>query len=137
MPDRSRLHELIDTLPEEAVALAQGSLEQLQAWPPREPPQVRAMREANMERMRQSMRRRTGGGGGAGGSYRMGPGGRIEYGSQSHSHGEGDAPSRTADPQGLIGSWPLPFQDADLWAECQDFESNISAASEEDTRGGN
>jgi len=35
------------------------------------------------------------------------------------------------------GSWPLPFQDADLLAERQDFESNISAASEEDTRGGN
>jgi len=43
-----------------------------------------------MERMRQSMRPGTAGGGGGGASYRMGPGGRIEYGQQSHSHWEGD-----------------------------------------------
>jgi hypothetical protein len=51
----------------------------------------------------------------------------------------GGAQDRPEQPiQGaLIGSWPLPFQDADLLAERQDFESNISAASEEDTRGGN
>jgi hypothetical protein len=36
-----------------------------------------------------------------------------------------------------LGSWSLPFQDDDLLAEREDFESNISTASEEDTRGGN
>jgi hypothetical protein len=31
-----------------------------------------------------------GGGGGGGGSYRLGRGGTLEYGHQSHSHWEGD-----------------------------------------------
>jgi hypothetical protein len=39
--------------------------------------------------MLRSMRPGTVGGGG-GGSYRMGPGGRIEYGHQSHGHWEDD-----------------------------------------------
>jgi hypothetical protein len=51
-----------------------------QTWPPQESPQARAIREASLERMRQSMRPGTIGGGGGGGSYRFGPGGRIEYG---------------------------------------------------------
>jgi len=36
-----------------------------------------------------------------------------------------------------LGSWPLPFQDDDLLTEREDFESNISPASEEDKHGGN
>jgi hypothetical protein len=91
MLDRSRLHELIDTLPEAAIALAQGSLEHLQTWPPQEPPQAREFREHQLERMRGLIRPGTGGGGGGGGSYRMGPGGRREYGHQSYSYWEDDA----------------------------------------------
>jgi hypothetical protein len=91
MPDRSRLHELVDTLPEATIALAQGSLEQLHTWPPQEPPQVRELREQQLERMRGSIRPGTRDGGSGGGSYRMGPGGRCEYGHQSHSYWEGGA----------------------------------------------
>jgi hypothetical protein len=87
MLDRARLHELVDNLPEAAITLAQGALEHMQTWPPSEPPQVRAIKEARLERMRQSMR--PGAFGGA--HYRMGPGGRVEYGHQSHSHWESDA----------------------------------------------
>jgi hypothetical protein len=87
MPDRSRLHELVDTLPEAALALIQGALEHFQTWPPKEPRQVRAIREANRKRMPQSLRPGTGGGGGG---YHLGPGGRVEYGHQSHSHWEDD-----------------------------------------------
>ena len=76
MPDRSRLHELVDTLSEATLALAQGSLEHLQTWPPQEPPQAREFREQQLERMRGSIRPGTVGGGGGGGSYQMGPGGR-------------------------------------------------------------
>jgi hypothetical protein len=91
MSARSRLHDLVDTLPDATLNLAQGALEHFQNWPPRESPQVRALRDASMERMEQSMRPGTGGGGGGGGIYRFGPGGRIEYGHQSHSHWEDDA----------------------------------------------
>jgi len=90
MPDRSRLHELVDALPDAAIALAQGSLEHLQNWPPQEPPQAREIREEHLERLRRSIRPGTGGSGGGGGGYRVGPGGRLEYGQQSHSHWEGD-----------------------------------------------
>jgi hypothetical protein len=90
MPDRSRLHELVDTLPEAALNVIQGALEHFQTWPPQEPRQVRAIREANRKRMQQSLRPGTGGGGGGGG-YQVGPGGRVEYGHQSHSHWEDDA----------------------------------------------
>jgi len=91
MPNRSRLHELVDRLPEAALAGAQGALEHYQTWPPQRPAQLDAIRNANVDRMRQSMRPGTGGGGGGGGSYRMGPGGRIEYGAQSHNYWEDDA----------------------------------------------
>ena len=91
MPDPSRLHELVDTLPDAAIAVAQDGLEHFQTWPPSEPPQVRTIREAHRQRMRESMRHVTVAGGGGGGSYRMGPGGRIEYGHQSNGHWEGDA----------------------------------------------
>ena len=91
MPDRSRLHELVDTLPVAALAVAQGSLEHLQVWPPQPPAQWRAMRDSDLERMRGATRPGTIGGGGGGGHYRMGPGGRIEYGAHSHSHWEDDA----------------------------------------------
>jgi hypothetical protein len=83
MSDRSRLHELVDTLPDATLNFAHGALEHYQAWPP----QVRPF-DRRTYRMRQSMRPSTTGGGG---SYRMGPGGRVEYGHQSHSHWEDDA----------------------------------------------
>ena len=44
-----------------------------------------------MERMRQSMRPGAMGGGVGGAHYRMEPGGRVEYGHQSHSHWESNA----------------------------------------------
>src|SRR5258708_24026469 len=91
MPDRSRLHELVDTLPDATLALAQGSLEHLQTWPPQGPPQAREFREQQLERMRGSVRPGPGGGGGGGGSYQMGPGGRREDGHQACSYWEGDA----------------------------------------------
>jgi hypothetical protein len=91
MSDRSQLHKLVDGLPEAALAVAQGALEHFQSWPPQEPEQLRAMRQAGTDRMRRSMRPGTGGAGGGGGSYRMGPSGRIEYGHHSHSHWEDDA----------------------------------------------
>ena len=90
MPNRSRLHELVDTLPEAALNVAQGALENWQTWPPQEPPQARAAREARLQKMRRGIRPGTGGGGGGGGSHNLGPGGRIEYGHQSHSHWDGD-----------------------------------------------
>src|SRR4051812_15281330 len=88
MPDRSRFHELVDSLPEGALAVAQGALEHMQTWPSQELPQLRAIREANAERARQAMRPGTIGGWGGGGSRRMGPGGGIEYGRRSYSHWE-------------------------------------------------
>jgi hypothetical protein len=91
MSDRSRLHELVDSLPEGALALAQGTLEHCQTWPPQPPPQARAIRDELRQRMRQAIRSGTGGGGGGGGSYHMGPGGRIEYGGHSYTHWEDDA----------------------------------------------
>ena len=66
MPNRSRLHELVDSLPEAALAVAQGALEHYQTWPPQRPAQLDAIRKANMDRMRRSMRPGTGGGGGGG-----------------------------------------------------------------------
>jgi hypothetical protein len=61
MPDRSRLHELVDSLPEAALAVAEGALEHFQTWPPHEPSRLRANREADMQRMRQPMRPGNGG----------------------------------------------------------------------------
>jgi len=91
MSDRKRLHELVDSLPEAALAVAQGGLEHFQVWPPQQPPlQVRALQEQHRERMRRSMRPGTVGGGGSGGSYWTGPGGRIEYGSYGGHHWEDD-----------------------------------------------
>jgi len=91
MPNRSLLHELVDSLPEAALAVAQGALEHFQTWPPQRPAQLDDIRKANMDRMRRSMRSGTVGGGGGGGGHFMGPGGRIEYGGHSHTHWEGDA----------------------------------------------
>lgn len=91
MIDRSRLHELVDGLPEAALAVAQSALENFQVWPPqRRPPQLAAIEKANMNRMRRSMTPGTLGSGGGGGGHFMGPGGRIEYGHHSHNHWEGD-----------------------------------------------
>jgi len=90
MADRARLHELIDTLPDAALAVAQGSLEHLQTWPPQVPARIKEIRDQGFDRMRAAVRPGTGGGGGGGGSYRVGPGGRIEYGTHSHSHWDGD-----------------------------------------------
>ncbi|RZU35757.1 hypothetical protein [Edaphobacter modestus] len=91
MSNRSRLHELIDSLPEAALAVAQGALENFQTWPPKPPAQLAAIEKANMDRMRRSMQPGTLGTGGGGGGHFMGPGGRIEYGHHSHSHWEDDA----------------------------------------------
>src|SRR5258708_36811517 len=91
MPDRSRLHELVDTLPDATLALAQGSLEHLQTWPPQGPPQAREFREQQLERMRGSVRPGPGGGGGGGGSYPRGPGGRRGDGPPSYSYVGGGA----------------------------------------------
>jgi hypothetical protein len=90
MPDRSRLYVLIDTLPEAAIPAVQAMLERFQTWPPSaEPSELRAIRTARLERMRQTARPRTMGGWGGVGSYRAGQGGPIEYGSQNHGHWEG------------------------------------------------
>jgi len=91
MLNRSRLHELVDNLPEAALAVIQGALEHYQTWPPQQPAQLDAIRKANMDRMRRSMRPGTAGGAGGGGRHLMGPGGRIEYGGHSYSHWEDDA----------------------------------------------
>jgi hypothetical protein len=56
MPNRSRLHELVDSLPEVALAVAQGSLERFQTWPPKKPVQLAAIDKANEDRMQRSMR---------------------------------------------------------------------------------
>src|ERR1017187_10584933 len=88
---RFSAEQIVTVLRQIEVSMAQGGLEHLQTWPPSAPPQVRAINEAHMQRMRESMRPGTAGGGGGGGSYRMGPGGRIEHGHQSNSHWEGDA----------------------------------------------
>jgi hypothetical protein len=85
MLNRSRLHELVDSLPEAALAVAQGALENFQTWPPKQSAQLAAIR------MRRSMRPGTAGTGGGGGGHFMGPRGRIEYGGHSYSHWEDDA----------------------------------------------
>jgi hypothetical protein len=90
MPDRSRLHELVDTLPEAALNVAQGALEHFQTWPPQEPPQVRALREGSIENMERATRPGSGGGSGGGGIYRFGPGLRVEYRHQGYSYWDGD-----------------------------------------------
>jgi hypothetical protein len=90
MIDRSRLHELIDSLPEAALAVAQGALENFQSWPPKRTPAQLSAQKGNMDRMRGSMRPGTLGDGGGGGGYFTGPGGRIEYGHRSYSHWEGN-----------------------------------------------
>jgi hypothetical protein len=90
MQDRTRLHELVDTLPDDALDVAQGALEHWQTWPPQEPPQARAIREDWQSRMRQGIRTGSVSGSGGGGRYNMGPGGRIGYGHHSHSWWDGD-----------------------------------------------
>ena len=90
MPDRRKLYELIDSLPDDALNVAQGALEQWQTWPPQEPPQAKAIREDWLERMRRGLRPGSGGGGGGGGGGSMGPDGGIEFGGYSHSHWDGD-----------------------------------------------
>jgi len=87
--DRSILLRLIDTLPEDAVPLAQDMLERYQTWPRSRAPipeQYRAMREAHSSEIMTPGRIPTGGGGG---SFSMRPGGRG-YGSQSDGYWEGD-----------------------------------------------
>jgi hypothetical protein len=96
MPDRTRLHELVDTLPDAALNLIQGALEKFQTWPPlewgQEPERFREIREENRQRVRQSNPPGTGGGsGGRQGSYIPGPGGRIEHGSFGHEYWEGNS----------------------------------------------
>jgi hypothetical protein len=91
MPNRSRLHELNDSLPEAALAVAQGSLERFQTWPPKKPAQLAAIDKANEDRMQRSMRPGTLASGSGTHGYDMGPGDRIEYGHHSHTHWEDDA----------------------------------------------
>jgi hypothetical protein len=91
MLNRSRLHELVDSLPEAALAIIQGALEHYQTWPRQQPAQLDAIRKANTDRMRRSMRPGAAGGAGGGGSHLMGPCGGIEYGGHSYSHWEDDA----------------------------------------------
>jgi hypothetical protein len=92
MLNRSRLHELVDSLPEAALAVAQGALENFQTWPPNQSAQQAAIKKAHLDRMRRrSMRPGTAGVGGGGGGHFMGPGGRIEYGGHSYNHWEDDA----------------------------------------------
>src|SRR5258708_33075358 len=92
MLNRSRLHELVDSLPEAALAVAQGVLENFQTWPPNQSAQQAAIKKAHMDRMRRrSMRPGTAAVGGGGGGHFMGPGGRIEYGGHSYNHWEDDA----------------------------------------------
>jgi hypothetical protein len=90
MPNRSRLHELVDSLPEAALAVAQGALERFQTWPPKKPAQLAAIDKANMDRMLRSTGPMLASGSGTQ-SYDMGPGDRIEYGHHSHTHWEDDA----------------------------------------------
>jgi hypothetical protein len=90
MPDRSRLHELVDSLPEAALAVAQGALERFQTWPPKRPAQLAAIDKANMDRMLRSTGPMLASGSGTQ-SYDMGPGDRIEYGHHSRTHWEDDA----------------------------------------------
>lgn len=93
MPDRSRLHGLVDSLPEAALAVAQGALEHFQTWPPKRPAQLAAIDKANkadMDRMLRWTRSGISTGSGTHG-YFMGPGDRIEYGHHSRSHWEEDA----------------------------------------------
>jgi hypothetical protein len=49
MPTRAELHQLIDSLPDDAIPAAHVGLTQLQTWPPPIPPEVEARAEA-MER---------------------------------------------------------------------------------------
>jgi hypothetical protein len=94
MPNRSRLHELVGSLPEGALAVAQGALEHFQTWPPKKPAQLAAIDKAikeNMDRMDRSMRSGALSSGSGTAGYFMGPGDRIEYGHHSHSHWEDDA----------------------------------------------
>jgi hypothetical protein len=77
MPNRSRLYELVDSLPEAALAVAQGALEHFQTWPPKRPAQLAAIEKANKDRMHRSMRPGTLGTGGGTSGYFMGPGDRI------------------------------------------------------------
>ncbi len=92
MPNRTRLHELVDTLPDAALNVIQGALEKFQTWPPlewgQEPERFLEIRERHRQRVRSG----TGGGSpGGGGSYMIGPGGRVEHGHYGHSRWEGDA----------------------------------------------
>jgi hypothetical protein len=91
MQDRTSLHELIDSLPEEAVEAALRALRHFQKWPPEEPARLRELREEQRARMRQAMRPGMVGAGGGGGSYTSGPGGRIENGSSGFSFMEDGA----------------------------------------------
>ncbi|MBZ5586547.1 MAG: hypothetical protein LAQ30_31055 [Acidobacteriia bacterium] len=95
MPNRTRLHQLLDTLPEPALNMMQGALENFQSWPPvdwgKEPERFRELRESNRDRVRQSSPGIGGGSGGFMDGYVPGPGGRVEYGSFRHSFWDGDS----------------------------------------------
>jgi hypothetical protein len=47
--DRSDLHRLVDTLPEEAFESARRILEHFQVWPPQPPPEMKRMEQFRRE----------------------------------------------------------------------------------------
>jgi hypothetical protein len=53
MPTREELHQLIDSLPDEAIPLAHMALRQFQTWPPPFPPELDARAEAMERRARE------------------------------------------------------------------------------------
>ena len=86
MPDRDELHHLIDSLPEEALALVERALQRYQTWPPEVPPDAIRMQE----RVRDTLAERTAGRSGG------------VYGSSYHvsSKGDGEVTARACGSSG-------------------------------------
>jgi hypothetical protein len=53
MPTREELHNLIDSLPEEAIEAAYQALSQFQVWPPPLPPQIEESRQGYEKRLKE------------------------------------------------------------------------------------
>jgi hypothetical protein len=53
MPTREELHQLIESLPDEAIPAAQMALTQFQTWPPPIPPELEVRAEAMERRIRE------------------------------------------------------------------------------------
>ena len=54
MPTRDELHQLIESLPDEAIPAAQMALTQFQTWPPLIPPELEARAQAMERRIQRS-----------------------------------------------------------------------------------